>query len=526
MSRVMGFLILKNYVFFKKIQQSQKMRLLHYYFASELKTKIINQIYYQMKKKLFFLAFMAFIFMGVNAQTYWDLNGNPASASNFIGTTNNRPLIFKTNSTERMHLLPDKPFLGIGTSTPEATLHLYYQDGAVPPISQKLLQLTTSNTPNGFSIISNRTTNDIYFKQQEEAKFFIEGVGGGLAIAQDGKVGFGTDAPAEKLHISNGNLLISGQSSAIYNTPACALIFSDVIDNTYPFGRWGIEYCSSPAFDGLMFRRYGGAEGSNEVGDQQILLLSNDGKVSLNGRLGIGASTPLTNLQIGPLWTFQDRPNSSIMGRNTYFNGTGEVRINTGTASRISFNNTGEILLQTTQKDVANSTIRWNTVTVAANGDVGIGTIATPKAKLEVNGDFLASSATITGSLDVGGTLRADLLEVEGLSLPPNHDLKVNILTANRIRVEDLLCAHEVKVNRAPCWPDYVFSDSYHLMPLQDLKLFVNKNKHLPEVPSAATVEENGIELGQMNAIMLKKIEELTLYILDLQKQIDELKSR
>jgi len=90
--------------------------------------------------------------------------------------------------------------------------------------------------------------------------------------------------------------------------------------------------------------------------------------------------------------------------------------------------------------------------------------------------------------------------------------------------VENLLCAREVKVQIRSCWPDFVFGKNYKLMPLQELEQFVNETQHLPEIPSAATVEENGIHVGEMNALLLKKIEELTLYVLDLQKQIDELK--
>jgi len=164
-------------------------------------------------KKHFFIFFLYVLFMGVNAQTYWDLNGNAASSSNFIGTTNNRPLIFKTNGIERMQLLPDKAFLGIGIPTPEAMLHLHYQTSMGSLDSLNLLQLTTSNITNGFSVFFNRISKAITFKQQESAKFFIEGVGGGFVVAPTGKIGFGTDAPEEKVHLQ-GKLLIERTASS------------------------------------------------------------------------------------------------------------------------------------------------------------------------------------------------------------------------------------------------------------------------------------------------------------------------
>ena len=75
-------------------------------------------------------------------------------------------------------------------------------------------------------------------------------------------------------------------------------------------------------------------------------------------------------------------------------------------------------------------------------------------------------------------------------------------------------------------WPDYVFSSDYQLMPLSDLKAFVNENHHLPEVPSESDIMTEGIEIGDMQGILLKKIEEMTLYILQQQEQIDKLEQR
>jgi hypothetical protein len=67
--------------------------------------------------------------------------------------------------------------------------------------------------------------------------------------------------------------------------------------------------------------------------------------------------------------------------------------------------------------------------------------------------------------------------------------------------------------------PDYVFESSYKLPPLEEVSSFINKNKHLPEVSSASTMEENGINLGEMNMLLLKKVEELTLYMIELKKE-------
>ena len=82
--------------------------------------------------------------------------------------------------------------------------------------------------------------------------------------------------------------------------------------------------------------------------------------------------------------------------------------------------------------------------------------------------------------------------------------------------------AHSVKVYTD--WADFVFIDNYKLPSLEEVEKFIDENGHLENIPSAQEVEENGIELGEMNKLLLQKIEELTLYTIELKKEIDELK--
>ncbi|GEM_PF-603450 len=72
-------------------------------------------------------------------------------------------------------------------------------------------------------------------------------------------------------------------------------------------------------------------------------------------------------------------------------------------------------------------------------------------------------------------------------------------------------------------WPDYVFEPEFRLRPLSEVEAFVKDNKHLPEVPSAKEVEEKGIDLGNMDATLLKKVEEVTLYLIEMNKKIEKL---
>jgi hypothetical protein len=74
--------------------------------------------------------------------------------------------------------------------------------------------------------------------------------------------------------------------------------------------------------------------------------------------------------------------------------------------------------------------------------------------------------------------------------------------------------------------PDYVFEKEYKLMPISELEKYIMLNKHLPNIPTAKEVEENGYDLGEMNRLLVEKVEELTLYVIELQKQVDQLKAQ
>lgn len=83
-----------------------------------------------------------------------------------------------------------------------------------------------------------------------------------------------------------------------------------------------------------------------------------------------------------------------------------------------------------------------------------------------------------------------------------------------------------MKVQAYGSWPDFVFKKGYTLPTLTEVKNYIDKNQHLPDMPSAAEVHTNGLDLGEMNRLLLKKVEELTLYLIEKNRQIAEQKSK
>lgn len=91
-----------------------------------------------------------------------------------------------------------------------------------------------------------------------------------------------------------------------------------------------------------------------------------------------------------------------------------------------------------------------------------------------------------------------------------------------RLSVKGKVRAHEVKVYTD--WADFVFHKDYDLPTLKEIEDFIVENGHLENIPSAEHVAKNGIELGEMNKLLLQKIEELTLHVIKLNKEIELLK--
>lgn len=205
---------------------------------------------------------------------------------------------------------------------------------------------------------------------------------------------------------------------------------------------------------------------------------------------------------------------------------------------------------------------------LTGNGNLGLG-VRSPTTKLEINGGFLFHKNS-GGFLNFGMDQRSDFIQnLDGayiysgsgpsgkmpagtLVIQSRSNQNRNILfvtgsspeermritgTGNvgigtlnpdeKLAVYGTIHSKEVKVD-INNWPDYVFSEGYELKALEDISIFIKENGHLPEVPSAKVVEKEGMLVGEINKLLLKKIEELTLYIINqnsmLQKQSEIIK--
>lgn len=163
---------------------------------------------------------------------------------------------------------------------------------------------------------------------------------------------------------------------------------------------------------------------------------------------------------------------------------------------------------------------------VTLTGKVGINTANTTDGfALAVDGGMSS-----TGRFEVKSEETIQITAKEGIHYKPimlRGNVGINtesVANGYALSVNGGIITTKVFIQDVGNWPDYVFDDTYKLLPLHELKKFIADNKHLPEVPSESEVISHGYDVNEMQSIMLKKIEELTLYTLQQQEEIETLK--
>jgi len=401
-----------------------------------------------------------------------------------------------------------------------------------------------SLTNHGYLTLGSLTGDNLIFDAQE-----IQARNNGNAddmVMQNegGNVGIGVFPPADKLDV-NGSARLTGGGRVLKFETGLA---GGMINRYVPGIRYirsdgtilgAVEYVDTLSFANFIRIRMG----ENYV---------NGITLNTSNHTGLGTAEPLGRLH--------------VRGAT----GIDEIAVNSGNFSEsatIQFYNsfasgeasTKRVFIQLDDYDLkmgansGNSTgsfiVRMNgtdRVFVTNAGNVGIGD-ATPSGRLHVacrtylnNGSgealaldgtnpylqfyqsgvsrsFIQQSGTTLFMGVNGGKLRLDATQIAIGNV-------LNTADNYKLAVTGKIICEELKVELSGTWPDYVFADNYKLRSLDELNTFIKTNKHLPNIPAAAELEKNGMEVGDMQKRMMEKIEELTLYILELKSEVDSMK--
>ena len=243
---------------------------------------------------------------------------------------------------------------------------------------------------------------------------------------------------------------------------------------------------------------------ADEISDRTVLRFMMGDEYTSDLQIGY------TNYQNG-----QWQSNFTLDGYgNTYVRGN--IGIGTTSAgAKLSFNNLND------GSNLADGITWYNPAPLV------YGIYRTPGAWSSPNYQQLKLSFDTGIILDPGSAYGKSYVDVQGAGLRVSSG-NVGIGTLNpdfKLTVNGKIKAEEIQVV-VDVPADYVFEKDYSLMPLQEVEKFVTENKHLPGMPDAQSLITNGWQVGAMNNKLLEKIEELTLYLIALKKENEELKKR
>ncbi|MES2774123.1 MAG: hypothetical protein V4722_08055 [Bacteroidota bacterium] len=428
----------------------------------------------------------------------------------------------KTSSSSRyLYNLTDS--IGIGTFSPDQKVHInngsiYLQDNRAGKSPHLIFDIpSTEYKAGGLQWRrSGDTLGAINYVEDPNLANYIRiasggaGKGNDLTINTNGEVGIGTANPSGQLQLNT----YTGDN----------LVIRD-IDGTIQFTRPPTNLGETDQKKGFMqltdtddLRL--GTNSANNFG-KVIIRTNGTDHVTIDpaGEMGIGTPNPSAKLHImggedagigfstngylmlgepvlGSTNLIMD--NNEIMARNGAGAGTLTIQNDGGQVSigaRTTFNVDGEA-------------IRVN----GTNPSIGFSYNNTYRGFIEQGATDLFIGVN-------GGKLHLDATQIAVGTVKNTAD-------GYKLAVTGKIICEEVRIKLNTAWPDYVFDEQYKMPTLSDLGHFIKTNKHLPNIPPAKEMEKEGIDVGIMQKKMMEKIEELTLYILQQQEQINELKKQ
>ena len=416
--------------------------------------------------------------------SHWRTKGNTAATDDFLGTSNSRPLIFKTNGIEHMRIT-ETGFIGIEEPNPTERLHIKGNARVVGNFASTGNLEVTGQATFKDKLTAERgvmfdNNNGITLTPSDGTSPSI------LTFGRKPSTGFSfldpclSPNPNQTWNAFQDYITIWGNSTVAGEINAMSVGVdggNGYIDMAGP-GNTSANLLLNYRCGKDVFICTGNEGGDINMGAGVKSKINISGKTIINGQVGLGTDNPREAFQIGDEFTIHNG-GTKYIARNAYYDASAATnkRLVAGPGGFFAFSAQGNIAIQTFTSGVAGDEIKntdiKNAIVINNNGKVGIG--------VEDPGSF-------------------------------------------QLAVEGKIGASEVEVTLARPWPDYVFAKEYKLMPINKLENFLKENKHLPNVPAAKEMEEaKGIKLGEMQVKHLEKTEELFLYIIELNKKIERL---
>lgn len=467
-------------------------------------------------------------------------------------------------------VLPNAPTtnqnVGIGTTNPDAALHLFTGSnaGMLPPrfvlerndATNQAGVLTIGISGNGFA--TGLGGGSACFKledpfgnsQNSDMGFSTNGNAAQLVIKHNGFVGIGTSLPTANFH-SIGTARLESLPASTTNTD---IITVDANGN--------LATQSASFLSGTAWSLTGNAAAATDfigtTNAQPLTFKTNNSDravITSTGDMGIGTTTPTAKLEVTSVPTAGQTAiigkgiNTGVFGEATDMNASlTEEGILQGWSEAIGVFGKGTYASTTGNGNI------YGVVGSSAGANIlnNVGVYGEANNANGYNTGVFGSTHSTNGiyNTGTGGEVKLNPTAIWNRAIAgyapiaPNHFAgyfegnvevqtgavrvgNVNTPTGYKLYVEQGILTEKVKVAVAssPAWADYVFAADYKLAPLSEVEKFINENNHLPNIPSADELVKEGLDLGKMQSLQMEKIEELTLYLIEMKKEIDTLKS-
>jgi hypothetical protein len=463
----------------------------------------------------------------------------------------NRAAIFHSHDVHsNVLLVPDGGEAGVGVLDPTAKFHIAHNSSQGWPTLRLTeldddfarIKMESSLNPGAYWDISGKadtiTANsklNIYFRNATNA-------GDRMTITGIGDVGIGNTNPEARLDILGGDWNLEAGNAGDLR-----------IGNATHNLRFGVATGGGGAGIGRIFAGGGLSRLIFGTSNQDRIEIDDNGNFSINNLSGSGDRNVIVDsngkFKIGTLgagdtdWTeTTDKVISQKTARVVSSVTTGQPPFTFTTANYLDVNPTNINTWQSFNNGTPYGTnlrlqndSNGDIILAEGGGSVGVG--AAPASKLTVQGPendgSVAAFEVRTSPLGSRLLFDNNEIDLEGpantLFINANTNKPVAIGTFSpaagyMLSVDGKVIAEEMRVQLTTAWPDYVFEDSYELMPLQKVNDEIKRLGHLPGIPSADQIESDGLDMGDMQKRMMEKIEELTLYLIDQQKEIERLR--
>lgn len=519
-----------------------------------------------MKKILLLYSFSFSYFFGASqSQNWWRVNGNVASAGEYIGTNNATDLIFKTNNTTRFTIdalgnIKFNSLIGSGNRILQTDAF-----GKIVPLAPG----------NSSQVLYG---NGIWGDLPASATAFVS-IGSNIIVPNTSKLGIGTNSPTAALDVT-GNVNISGvlKSTALASNGGDKIVMIDALGNfkTAPSGGPNTAIAGPCVASALPWYEGGNnIPTNNTIGTcdpSDFILKSNNINTIWNkvdGKIGFGIASPIEKFQFDGGNLLLTNGNgilrkhlligNSVTDDVNYllnvkqfsefggilFTGNATLRqafevklFNSLTHSQFLILNNGQTRIGDFDNIFTSATINDPMVLIGVkqNANKGISVVNNANISNLVeafnvygNGKTEILATTTSASDDVF-TVTNQTTTNKNFTIKNNGQVIIGTKTSvshpnSELMVNGTILAKEIYVTKPADWPDYVFENNYKLLPLNEVEAFYKKEKHLPNIPSEKELQRTDVSLGELNALLLKKIEELTIYTVELNKEIQLLKT-